>query len=445
MGIEANSGAAAPSPPPAQDEGSAASTTGRRARASTTPAATLIINAVLLMGAIVAVALWGQSWLRDISPTWVRANESYEGLASFPPSNPGLRPILAYFAVQALLGLLVALAALQVLMLLVARWNGPPSVAFMAIAQMLVVMAGLFYVEWGMQIRIGPFRGSNAMYPHPTRHWSFNPYADAARYYSDSHGLKGIDDPGPRQPGEFRILCLGDSISAGNDLPEKYTYEFVMRGDLQRRFPGRLWRVKNGAVNGYSIQQNVAVLEELYDIWKPDLIVAEFTHANAEIVQMYEGGVMRYDAFKWLRRQLFKSDFYLWLRREINYSSTSVDAAAARKAPGVDWQNDPKVMYAGLDRLCAFVRAHDLKVVFYLPFLLDHRGQHHQDVVGMYAAEHGYPSIDIQAKWDNVSNITELLQDTHHPNIPGCVMQARDLEDALVQLKLIPTAPATGK
>lgn len=413
----------------------------RHDRAWTTSPAVLIFNTVLLLVITAAVASWGRDWLNGLTPTWVRANESYEGIATFPPSIEGLRPLLARFAMVSLLEVLVALSALHIVMLFLTRWNGPPSFSFLTLAQMLILAGGLLHTEWGMQIRIGPHRGTNGMYPHPTRHWSFNPHADQPRFYSDRFGLKGTEDPGPRQPGEFRILCLGDSISTGNDLPNKYTYEFVMRADLQKRFPHRLWRVKNGAVNGYSIQQSLAVLEELYDVWQPDLVIAEFTHANSEIVQFYESGLMRYRAFQWLRGHLFKSDLYLWLRREIYHTAAHVDAKAARYTQDVDWQNDPKIMFAGLDSLCAFVRAHNIKIVFYLPFLLDLRGQSHHDVVGRYARMHGYPIIDIQAKWDQVPNITDLLQDTHHPNIPGCVLQARDLEAALIQLKLIPTAP----
>lgn len=75
----------------------------------------------------------------------------------------------------------------------------------------------------------------------------------------------------PKQPGEFRIIVLGDSftVSAGVDDREMWTR--LLQEHLEKQYPRA--RVVNLAVGGYNVLQYRMVLEEVGLHLKPDLLL----------------------------------------------------------------------------------------------------------------------------------------------------------------------------
>jgi lysophospholipase L1-like esterase len=94
---------------------------------------------------------------------------------------------------------------------------------------------------------------------------------------TNSRGLRGTELPGPRLPGEVRVLCLGDSVSFGLGLPDGKTWPEWMAKRLQSapELAGRTVRVLNGAVPGYSSVQGLRILDELSD-FEPDVVIFWF-------------------------------------------------------------------------------------------------------------------------------------------------------------------------
>ncbi len=78
---------------------------------------------------------------------------------------------------------------------------------------------------------------------------------------------------GPKQPGETRILVLGDSITFGDFVPQDQTYPAVMEQSLRRMFPGRLLEVINAGIGAVDLQNEFAVLMETGLSVKPDIVL----------------------------------------------------------------------------------------------------------------------------------------------------------------------------
>ena len=78
---------------------------------------------------------------------------------------------------------------------------------------------------------------------------------------------------GVKQPNEYRIALVGDSVTFGEGVPRtEDTFAQVLE-DILNRQPGRFVRVLNFGVSAYSVKQMAASLEyRMVDI-QPDLVV----------------------------------------------------------------------------------------------------------------------------------------------------------------------------
>ena len=89
----------------------------------------------------------------------------------------------------------------------------------------------------------------------------------------------------PKQPGEFRIVVLGDSftVSAGVD------HAAIFTSLLEKRLPGT--RVMNLAVGGYNIVQYGLVLQEVGLALEPDLVLVALFPDNDFSNETYENNL----------------------------------------------------------------------------------------------------------------------------------------------------------
>lgn len=91
----------------------------------------------------------------------------------------------------------------------------------------------------------------------------------------NSFGVRGPEF-GPRQPGELRVLVLGDSVVAGLEVEQPET--FVAR--LEQELRGRLARplaVVNAGVRGYGTDQSLLWYRERGVALAPDVVVLVFS------------------------------------------------------------------------------------------------------------------------------------------------------------------------
>ena len=89
----------------------------------------------------------------------------------------------------------------------------------------------------------------------------------------NSGGWRGpLISPIPR-PGEFRVLCMGDSITMGLGVNDEETFPFQLERFLRQARPGRDITVINGGVYGYSSQQGINLLQKRFLAFRPRVVI----------------------------------------------------------------------------------------------------------------------------------------------------------------------------
>jgi lysophospholipase L1-like esterase len=139
--------------------------------------------------------------------------------------------------------------------------------------------------------------------PHPRLLWTLRPSAVIDHEQSgflevktNAHGIRGEDLPlpGSKAPGEFRILCLGDSVTFGLGLTAGETWPDRM-AEVLRADPalqGRTILAVNAAVPGYSSVQGMRQLERLRDL-EFDVIVFYFGMNDSRPMRLLPDSALR--------------------------------------------------------------------------------------------------------------------------------------------------------
>ena len=96
----------------------------------------------------------------------------------------------------------------------------------------------------------------------------------------NSLGLRGPELP-QRQPGELRVLVLGDSFVAGFEVEQAETFSALLEAELRGRFEHPL-HVVNAGVRGYGTDQSLLWFRERGRALRPDLVVAVFSANDFE-------------------------------------------------------------------------------------------------------------------------------------------------------------------
>lgn len=379
---------------------------------------------------------------------------------SFPALH--LMPQLLETALEQLGSLLWALTAWELLLALFpSRWA--PAAGVRALGSAILGVGFLINAELLVRQQVWPTRGDGYLTIHAARYWTFNKYDSSYGLSVNSYGLRGVEISPEKEPDEFRVLCLGDSITAGFNLPERHTYPFQLQAYLRRRFPGRLIRVQNGGVNGYSILQGALVLDEIRRHYKPDLVIVEHTHSNLEAVDRHNRAWLSHrPPLVELRKLLFESMLYLTLRHTLYPSLRDPLIARLGRGPRSTPPGPAGQEYA--DRELSFYRTyarwfveqsrqHSFRLAFYIPYLHD-IGGHMRPLEGggptpaaarilrEVAEENQLTVADLDRTWRMIPGIQGLLQDDSHPTVEGTLLQAHTIGRALIRDGLFPW-PAT--
>ena len=80
-------------------------------------------------------------------------------------------------------------------------------------------------------------------------------------------------DYGPKQPGETRILVIGDSYSENQGLNIEQIYPKVLEAQLNKKYPGRSFSVINAGMAGWRLWHFYDYLEDMLPVIKPDVVV----------------------------------------------------------------------------------------------------------------------------------------------------------------------------
>lgn len=111
---------------------------------------------------------------------------------------------------------------------------------------------------------------------HPELAWTYNPGFRLATGGLDirinSWGLRDEEFPREKPAGEFRILCLGGSTTAGEEVGQDQTYPARLAALLHERLPERRIRVINAGIPSYALRHSLRDLELRLWRFSPDLV-----------------------------------------------------------------------------------------------------------------------------------------------------------------------------
>lgn len=99
-------------------------------------------------------------------------------------------------------------------------------------------------------------------------------------YQINSKGFRGKEFTDQKNPGVFRILAIGDSITFGLFIPEEKTYFKLLEEKLNQTFAPLKFEVISVGIPGYTSYQGRQLLEKELLAYSPDAVIAYFGGNN---------------------------------------------------------------------------------------------------------------------------------------------------------------------
>jgi D-alanyl-lipoteichoic acid acyltransferase DltB (MBOAT superfamily) len=122
------------------------------------------------------------------------------------------------------------------------------------------------------------------LYPSKSALWNGNQFS------TNQWGMRDKEYAREKAPGTLRIALLGPSHVMGNGVPDGATFEAIVEERLQHAFDQpRVQRVEilNFGVDGYSLVQQLAILEDRVLSFSPDVVIVTHYHRNRQMTERY--------------------------------------------------------------------------------------------------------------------------------------------------------------
>jgi len=354
-----------------------------------------------------------------------------------------------------------------------------PAVLLVGAAEGIVRLAG--WDRPTLQTTPLPEELAGLMQPDREFFWSLRPDTHTTwrnTQVSINHqGTRGPDIPA-KQPGELRILSLGESTTFGVNVSDDQTYSADLERLLRADKPARPVTVINAGVSAYSSFQSLLLLEQRGMAWQPDVVL--FYHevndylptslrdaSNNEIGvvqtdrQLYESrtqrghrALMQWSAlYRWASYALAQAQIRKFdrpnadnplvtiglpgyalppLLAPVNTGDTAAKPAH-ENALGRRVTEDER--QANLERLTELCRARGIKLVLLHPSYRD--STRHECLLTRFAAQHQVPILDaFDSLHPEGIPRRAVFTDAWHPGPDGHAWLARDLEKFLTALLL---------
>jgi lysophospholipase L1-like esterase len=95
-------------------------------------------------------------------------------------------------------------------------------------------------------------------------------------FIANGDHMRNPEVPVERGPNDFRVLCLGDSITFGWGVRFEEAYPTLLADLLRKARPGRDIHVLNAACSGYSAYQGLEILRRRGLKYRPDVVTIWF-------------------------------------------------------------------------------------------------------------------------------------------------------------------------
>jgi hypothetical protein len=230
------------------------------------------------------------------------------------------------------------------------------------------------------------------------------------------------------RPGTFRIALIGASYEMGASVRVEETFEWLLEDRLNREGPGtprRRYEILNFAVGGYSLPQNVIVVEKKAFRFAPDALVVglkilDFTRGiDVLAATSRQGGTIPYpEVREMLRRAGVKSGMSeLDLRRRLRPIM-------------------PEILRWSLDRIATLARSHGIPAVALVMPRPDAQpgDAEAQDALAAWASEAGFSVIRLEGVFvGHPLDSIRIRPPDGHPTALGHRLIADRLFDVLRQ------------
>lgn len=121
---------------------------------------------------------------------------------------------------------------------------------------------------------------------YPSRRVVWNGHS----FSTNRWGMRDQDYARDKPPGTLRIALFGPSHVMGNGVADRETFESLVEERLNREFRNgkyQRYEILNFAVDGYTLTQQVALLEERGFDFSPDLVIATQYHRGRSMTEQY--------------------------------------------------------------------------------------------------------------------------------------------------------------
>lgn len=264
---------------------------------------------------------------------------------------------------------------------------------------------------------------------------------------TNGQGIRHDGDIQSKQPGTFRIVCLGDSVTFGYrvpvvwpDKPQNYArdwlpYPMLLEQRLRAANPGRQIEVIALAVPGYTTHQGLAWLRRDFGYLQPDIVTACFGWNDVGLRAQSDSEAMPVNWIYVISRRLMSysqavTHLTQWLRRR---GQANAQPPAARstipRVPQTEYVNN----LLEITRLSQNRGAAPLIIA---PVYRDtvtnppeaERIKNHRDALRTAAQQAGIPYLEIQELTETNHPATKaLFGELIHPNHEGHRLMATAL------------------
>lgn len=280
----------------------------------------------------------------------------------------------------------------------------------------------------------------------PLLFWSLRPnfVDETGRIRTNSLGLRGGEIP-ESEPGEFRVLSLGESTTLAPRLPFASSYSARLEERLSARQPGRRVRVINAGVSGYSLFQGYHYLSQRGGNLDPNLVMLYFGYNDFLPVAFLAkragehgatGGLNDWELFARRRRAVEKLGAFLMARSNLYRALVEVRDGRKQPSPAVAPTDRVRVPASDRRALLAltydFCRSRNIDLVIIVPWYRTFGA--HEALLRDFASQREVILVDLPVvlgKGERGNARSEYFVDDVHPNAEGHALIANAIDSAL--------------
>ncbi|MBZ0272224.1 SGNH/GDSL hydrolase family protein [bacterium] len=274
------------------------------------------------------------------------------------------------------------------------------------------------------------------------------PYSKDGEHLNE-HGFRGKPLPRERTPGLRRVICMGDSTTAGYG-PLEDSYPYRLQVELEKDFGEGRVEVFNAGLPGTCLLQQLLLFQRLLRKWRPDVLVVGGQGDGRRDVYLYRRELER-ERFKRLytaRRYLAKSEIYRTMRRLIKGPPVGLvlDPMNAGSDTFTNYHAQMD-LWADLERFDAMGREDGFKLIFFhppdrsqiealraqglQPGTPGYRASTYRGIPEQFARRHGHPFVDVIPGFLAEPMNQELFYDPVHPGGRGNRVLARQIANVV--------------